>query len=183
MKKILPELSNQAARRTKKMSEDHVEIKYLESMMEKGGKRGKGRFQKLLNQMHPNRNLHPGDPVQGPSKPGVTNFGEKSISKKRKKKHSSNDRSALKNAEHRGANGSDGGEKLAQQIANIIWKHNNQAPFDDIVKEYIEGNPQHAGDVKEARQKIHNCITCSRKPFRFRKLSDGTTYSVTRVGT
>lgn len=181
MRKSQAELSSQAARRAKKINDDHVEIKYLESMMEKGGKRGKGRFQKLLNQMHPNRNLLPGDPVQGPSKPGATNFGDKSISKKRKKKHSSNDRNALKNAEHHAATGSDAGEKLALQIANIIWKHNNQAPFDEIVKEYVEGNPQLAWDIKEARRKIHNCITCSRKPFRFRKLPDGMTYSATRV--
>lgn len=181
MRKSLPELSDQAARRTKKIGDDHVEIKYLEYMMEKGGKRGKGRFQKLLNSMHPNRNLLPGDPVQGQNKPGANNFGEKSISKKRKKKHSSSERNALKNAEQNGAIGSDAGDNLAPQIADIIWKHSNQAPIDEIVKEYIERNPQLAGDIKEARRKITNCMSFSRKPFRFRKLPDGVTYSATRV--
>lgn len=93
----MPVLSTQASRRDKKISDDLAEIKYLESMMEKGGKRGKGRFAKLLNQMHPNRLLQPGDPLQGFNKPGSSAVEEKSISKKRKKKQAPNERSALKN--------------------------------------------------------------------------------------
>lgn len=177
----MSDLGNQAARRTKKIEGDQAEIKYLESKMEKGGKRGKGRFAKLLNQMHPHRNLLPGDPIQSQSKPGSSAFGDKSISKKRKKKHNASDRGALKNTEQNGTVGSDAGDNIAPQIADIIWKHNNQAPIDEIVKEFIERVPHLADDIKDARRRITNIMSFSRKPFRFRKLPDGVTYSATRV--
>lgn len=179
---MMTDLSVQAARRDQKIRDDRVEIKYLESMIEKGGKRGKGRFAKLLSQMHPNRNLLPGQPLKDPNKPGASGFEEKSISKKRKKKSTPSERSALKNqTDHNGVIGSDAGDNLAPHIADIIWKHDNQAPIDEIVKEFIERVPQLAGDIKEARRRITNCMSFSRKPFRFRKLSDGVTYSATRV--
>lgn len=94
-KQVTPELYAQSNRRDKKVKDNQVEIKYLESMMEKGGKRGKGKFAKLLNQMHPNRNLLPGDPIQV-NKPGSSSFDDKAISKKRKKKQASKERSAPK---------------------------------------------------------------------------------------
>lgn len=93
----MPELNTQANRRDEKITANNMEITYLESMMEKGGKRGKGRFAKLLNQMHPNRHLQPGDTVQGFNKLGSSAVEEKMISKKRKKKQGPNERSALKN--------------------------------------------------------------------------------------
>lgn len=178
----MPELNQQASRREKKIDDDRAEIKYLESMMEKGGKRGKGRFAKLLNQMHPNRNLLPGDPLKSPNKPGSNIIEEKSISKKRKKKQTSNERSALKNqTDQNGVIGSDPGDQLAPQIADIIWKHDNRATIDEIVREYLEKSPQLAGDLKEARRRITSCMSFSRRPYRFRKHSDGVTYSATRV--
>lgn len=97
--KVMTELREQSNRRDKKVKENQIEIKYLESMMEKGGKRGKGRFAKLLNQMHPNRNLLPGDPIQV-NKPGASSFDDKAISKKRKKKQASKERSAPKKQHH-----------------------------------------------------------------------------------
>lgn len=179
---MMADLNMQSSRRDHKITSDRLEIKYLEMMIESAAKRGKGRFSKILGQMHPNRNLLPGQPLAGPSKPGSGGVEEKSISKKRKKKNAPNERSALKNqTDHNGVIASDAGDNLAPHIADIIWKHNNQAPIDEIVKEFIIRVPQLAGDLKEARRRITNCMSFSRKPYRFRKLSDGVTYSATRV--
>ena len=183
MRFATPELAAQGPRREQKRKDDQTEIKYLEAMMEKGGKRGKGRFNKLLNQMHPNRNLLPGDPIHGLQKSASGAVGESAISKKRKRKHSAGERPAQKNSsDNNGLLPIDAAENLAPHIADIIWKHNNQAQIDDIVKESLKRVPQlAAGDVKEARRRITNCMSFSRKPFRFRKLPDGVTYSATRV--
>lgn len=180
-KKAIVELQSQGTRRQKKISEDQVEIKYLETMVEKGGKRGKGRFNKLLNQMHPNRHLKPGDPVSNSQKPIAAVVGDKTISKKRKRKNLACDRVAKKNSDANGALPIDASDNLAPHIAAIIWKHDNQALIDDIVKEFLERVPLLAGDVKEARRRITNCMSFSRKPYRFRKLPDGITYSASRV--
>lgn len=178
----MPELSTQAIRRDKKIKEDQAEIKYLESMMEKGGKRGKGRFAKLLNQMHPNRNLMPGEPLQSLNKPGSSTVEEKAISKKRKRKQAPNERSALKNQTDNSEKvTTEAADNLAPQIADIIWKHNNKAPIDEIVKELVQKVPHLAEDAKDARRRIMSTISLSKKPFKFRKLPDGVTYSATKV--
>lgn len=182
-RKVTGQIAEQSARRERKLKDDQIEVKYLESMMEKGGKRGKGRFNKLLNHMHPNRHLLPGDPINGTNKFGFGVIGETTISKKRKRKSAASERTGHKNTEVNGTLPIDAADNLAlaPQIADIIWKHNDQASIDLIVKECLERVPILLGDIKEARRKIANCISFSRKPFRFRKSADGLTYSATRV--
>lgn len=178
--KITTELETQAVSRVKKVQRDQLEIKFLEKMIEKGGKRGKGRYAKLLNQMHPHRNLQPGEAMQG-SKFGSSAVADGNASKKRKKKASSTERIGFTSADPPIPPITDASDNLAPHIADIIWKHNNQALIDDIVKEFLERVPHLACDMKEARRRITNCMSFSRKPFRFRKQADGVTYSATRV--
>ena len=177
--KVLEQVSNQATKREEKLKQDAVEIKYLEMMIEKGGKRAKGRFNKLLNQMHPHRNLKPGDPI-GANRHSFGTVGDTAISKKRKRKSNASDR-GHKNTDINGTVHHATADNLAPQIADIIWKHNDNASIDQIVKECLERVPVLSEDINVAKTKITNTISFSRKPYRFKKSADGLTYSATRV--
>lgn len=178
--RVAKDLSTQSARREQKQRENEAEIKYLESMIERQGKRGKGRFTKILNQLHPHRHMNLGEPLNTAQK-GSGAVVEKGVSKKRRRKSTASEHVPRKSPDYAVANKSDSTDAVADHIAEIIKKHDNQASFEEIVKEFRKRAPQLAGDIKDAKKKVTSCISSSKKSFRFRKLPDGVTYSVTRV--
>ncbi|CAN8067967.1 unnamed protein product [Agarophyton chilense] len=182
--KVTPFLKSQASFRKQKITDNFTEIKYLETMGEKCGKRAKGRFNKLLNQMHPNRHLKPGDPINQPNKTTHNSaVTDKPISKKRKRKAPTVDKPPHKqqHVEKNASSSADSSDILAPHIASIIWKHNNHASIDDIVSDLVETVPNLTIDVKEARRRITKCLSFSRKPYRFRKTPNGLTYSAAKL--
>lgn len=83
---VEPELREQPAHRDKKRKQDQIEIQFLERMAEKAGKRGRGRWTKLLGQMHPHRRLEPGAPLARPG--GIQNGDQPTGGSKKKRKKS-----------------------------------------------------------------------------------------------
>lgn len=176
----MKDLDTQSARREKKQRENEAEIKYLESMIEKQGKRGKGKFTKILNQLHPYRHMNLGEPLNTAQKASGA-VVEKGVSKKRRRKSTASEHVPRKSPEYVIANKSDSTDAVADHIAEIIKKHGNEASIDEIAKGILERAPQLAGNMREAKKMVTSCISPSKKSSRFRKLPDGVTYSVTRV--
>lgn len=161
------------------MQDNLIEISYIETMAEKCAKR---RFNKLLNQMHPNRHLRPGDPIHQPTKTTHnSSVADKAISKKRKRKAPSSDHPANNQRENNSASHTDQSDILAPHIAHIIWKHGNHASVDQIVSTFVQTLPDLVNDPKEARRRITKCLSASRKSYRFRRTSTGLTYSATKL--
>lgn len=190
--RVVGELKSQAEQRERKRRHDQLEVAYLEKMMETGGKRGRSRFSKLLSTMHPHRNLPIGAPLPGAGRSGVSAgtsndaVGTHERKKKKKKSHSHHDRpskgsSAVDTSSHKDNSKVSERDALQHQIAEIIRKHNNRASLDVIVSEFLKSTPKLALDEDEARSRISDAMSSSRKPYRFIKDPHTKTYSAERV--
>eukprot|EP00171_Calliarthron_tuberculosum_P023849 IDg23849t1 len=101
---LAAELKKQAVRRENKRKHDQIEVDYIKKMMETGGKRVKSRFSKLLYQMHPNRELPVGTPMQASHAGANRDTNAHDRKKKKKKRKSHHDRQKSKLAHGSGDN-------------------------------------------------------------------------------
>lgn len=180
-KKINAELITQAARRQEKLKRDKAEIQYLEHMIDKTAKRGKGRFAKLLNNMHPNRHLNVGDEIiqnKKPERPVPDKSLSKSIRKRRKR---ASDRGNKHHPDQNDKKSSDTTDNLAPELFEIIRKRGNHVSIDDIVTEIVHRIPHLGIDMKDARRRVTQSLSFARKPYRFKKSEDGIHYSAIRI--